>query len=114
MNNQSDGNAQPLNPLSRGDVAQQILNQLQQIGLDIANIYTQFSQLSTRVDSTQEYIQHQVADRQVLEDSLRERRTSVLTPISATLLNQGNGMLPDPVRTREKFKLPEFNGDKKK
>ena len=114
MNNQSDGNTQPSNPLSGEDIAQQILNQLQQMGLDMANMRTQFNQLSTRVDTTQEYIQHQVADRQVLEDSLYKRRTSVLTPTPATPLNQGNSTLPDPIRAREKFKLPEFNGNKKK
>ena len=106
MNNPSDGNAQPSNPPSGGDVAQQILNQLQQMGHDMANMRTQFSQLSIRVDGTQEYIKHQVADRQVLEDSLREKRTSVLTPASVTP--------SDPVRTRERFKLSEFNSDKKK
>ena len=56
MNVQSDGNAQPSNPSNGDDVVQQILNQLYQMGLNMADMRTQFSQLSTRVDSTQEYI----------------------------------------------------------
>ena len=56
MNVQSDGNAQSSNPSNGGDIAQQILNQLHQIDLNMADIRTQFSQLFTRVDSTQEYI----------------------------------------------------------
>ena len=56
MNVQSDGNAQPSNSLNGGDVAQQILNQLHQIDLNMADMRIQFSQLFIRVDSTQEYI----------------------------------------------------------
>jgi hypothetical protein len=56
MNVQSDCNAQPSNSSNGGDVAQQILNQLHQMGLNMADMRTQFSQLSIRIDSTQKYI----------------------------------------------------------
>ena len=56
MNVQSDSNAQPSNPSNEDNVAQQILNQLYQMSLNIADMRTQFSQLSTRIDSTQKYI----------------------------------------------------------